>query len=302
MATSIPSREPIVHPVFETTTGTFQYVVADPLSKDAAIIDPVLDFDLGSSKISTASADRVLETVRENGYAVTHVLETHAHADHLTASRYIQQALSKAGQNPPSIAIGARIKEVQRTFAAVYNIPSAELDSAFDKLFEDDEEFAIGTLKATAIHLPGHTPDSMGYVIGSNVFVGDSLFNPDVGSARCDFPGGSATALYGSIHRLLGLPEDYRLYTGHDYPPVGRGPQPCYPVSEQKKSNKHGVLGEKEFTEWRTQRDSSLSDPRLLHQALQVNIRGGRIPAQNETGTSFFKVPVKGSEGILGML
>jgi glyoxylase-like metal-dependent hydrolase (beta-lactamase superfamily II) len=302
MAVPTPSGEPIIHPIFESVTGTFQYVVADPLSKDAVIIDPVLDFDLGSSKVSTASADRVLETVREHGYTVTHVLETHAHADHLTASRYMQQSLSKSGQSPPLIAIGERIKQVQTTFAAVYSIPGAELATAFDKLFADDEEFAIGTLKATAIHLPGHTPDSMGYVVGANVFVGDSLFNPDVGSARCDFPGGSAAALYGSIRRLLGMPAEYRLYTGHDYPPAGRGPVPFYVVGEQRETNKHGVLGEEEFVQWRLQRDSGLGDPRLLHQALQVNIRGGRIPAQNETGTSFFKVPVKGSEAVLGVL
>jgi glyoxylase-like metal-dependent hydrolase (beta-lactamase superfamily II) len=302
MASAIPSPQPVVHPVFEPVTGTFQYVVADPSSKDAVIIDPVLDFDLGSSKISTTSADQVLQTVHENGYTVTHVLETHAHADHLTASRYVQQTLAQSGQNPPLIAIGQRIKEVQKTFAAMYGIPSAELDSAFDKLLQDDEEFAIGTLEATAIHLPGHTPDSVGYVIGNNVFVGDSLFNPDVGSARCDFPGGSATTLYSSIQRLLSLPEHYRLYTGHDYPPAGRGPEPFYPISEQKATNKHAVLGESEFIEWRSQRDSGLSDPRLLHQALQVNTRGGRIPVQNDGGTSFFKVPVKGPETVLGML
>jgi glyoxylase-like metal-dependent hydrolase (beta-lactamase superfamily II) len=291
-----------VHPVFESVTGTFQYIVADPLSKDAAILDPVLDFDLVLSKVSTDSADRVLETVREHGYTVTHVLETHAHADHLTASHYIQQTLSKSCQNPPLIAIGERIKQVQKTFAPVYGIPAAELSTAFDKLFADDEEFAIGALKATAIHLPGHTPDSMGYVVGANVFVGDSLFNPDVGSARCDFPGGSAAALYGSIRRLLGMPAEVRLYTGHDYPPAGRGPEPFYVVRDQRETNKHGVLGEKEFVEWRSQRDSGLGDPRLLHQALQVNIRGGRLPVRNETGTSFFKVPVKGSEAALGML
>jgi glyoxylase-like metal-dependent hydrolase (beta-lactamase superfamily II) len=281
------SHEPVVHPIFEPVTGTFQYVVADPVSKDAVIIDPVLDFDPASSTISTASADRVLDTVREHGYAVTHVLETHAHANHLTAARYIQQALAPSGR-APLIAVGARIKDVQATFAPAYGVPAAEPDRAFDKLLAGDEAFAVGALGATAIHLPGHTPDSMGCAIGAGVLVGDSLFDPDVGGARCGFPGGSAGALHGSIRRLLGMPDGCRLYTGHDYPPAGRGPEPFYTVGVQREMNKHGVLGEKEFVEWRAQRDKGLSDPRLIHQAMQVNIRGGRIPARSETGTSFF--------------
>jgi glyoxylase-like metal-dependent hydrolase (beta-lactamase superfamily II) len=306
MAAPVPANEPVVHAVFECVTGTYQYVVADPTSKNAVVIDPVLDFDPTLSKITTASADDVLNVIREHGYNVTHVLETHAHADHVTASRYIQHSLTQPGRPGPLVAIGARIKEVQATFAPVYGIPAAELDGAFDKLLADDETIPIGALTATALHLPGHTPDSMGFAVGSCVFVGDSIFNPDVGTSRCDFPGGSATALNASVRRLLALPEGHKLYTGHDYPPSGRepgpGPVPYYTVGQQKAQNKQAVMAEKEFVEWREKRDATLGEPRLIHQALQVNIRGGRLPARNAGGTNFIMVPVRGSEALLGML
>lgn len=296
------SPAPEIHSRFEPKTSTWQYVVADPESREAVIIDSVLDFDPGSSRLSTETADSLLALVEEKKYKVTRILDTHVHADHLTASRYLQQQLEQRGQPRPAVCIGKRIQIVQSNLAPRYGVDSSELEGAFDYLFDDDEHFSVGTIDAYVMHLPGHTPDHLGYVIGKNVFTGDSIFNPDVGSARCDFPGGSADALYNSMQSLLSLPPDYRLYTGHDYPPEGRAPsedgnkwKAYTTVEEQKATNKHvGNCAPKEdFVQWRAERDSTLGEPRLLHQSLQVNMRGGHLPRKSANGDMLLHVPLK---------
>lgn len=288
--------EPIVHPVFEKQTGTWQYIVACPQTHQAVVIDPVLNLDLGELRISTASADELLAVAASNKYIITHLLETHAHADHLTAAFYIQQKLLASNEPKAPICTGQRIRLVQETFSQKYGVPKNELEHAFDYLFDDNEKFYIGEILAQALHLPGHTPDHSGYLIGSNVFTGDSIFNPDVGSARCDFPNGDANTLYSSMQVLLALPSHYKLYTGHDYPPAatGREPMSFVTVAEQLESNKHVKKGIEvhDFVKWRQERDSSLREPKLLHQALQVNIRGGRLPANADGGQrTFLQVP-----------
>ncbi|KAM3516297.1 hypothetical protein MY11210_000056 [Beauveria gryllotalpidicola] len=292
------SDDPTVHTIFEPVTATWQYIVACPETKKAVVIDPVLDFDLANLKITTQSADELLRIIREHGYTVDYLLETHAHADHLTAAAYLQQHLHRSQGSRPPISTGHRIRQVQRTFAAKYGVPRADLDAAFDKLFGDDEAFAIGRLTAVALHLPGHTPDHSGYRVGACVFAGDSLFNPDVGTARCDFPAGDAATLWRSVRALLALPAHYRLYTGHDYPPEGRReqPVPCVTVAEQRARNKHVKDGTEadEFVRWRRERDAGLKEPRLLHPALQTNIRGGRLAETVEgSGITFLSLPVR---------
>jgi glyoxylase-like metal-dependent hydrolase (beta-lactamase superfamily II) len=300
---SSASTEPIVHPVFEKITGTWQYIVADPDTKDAVIIDSVLDFDPSNNSISTPTADALLELADEHDYNIKYILETHAHADHLTASHYLQKRIQERGQGRPLVGIGKRITQVQKTFAPKYGISDSEVatfSACFDKLFEDDEEFDIGNIKAKVHHLPGHTPDHIGYHIGSNVFTGDSIFNPDLGSARCDFPGGSANTLYASMQKLLALPDGSRLYTGHDYPPSGvRNAKPFYTVAEHKQDNKHVKTGTDEdaFVKMRTERDAVLKPPRLIHQSLQVNIRGGQLPVVQ--GQPCLRVPLEAPVGVL---
>lgn len=282
--------------MFEHKTGTFQYLVADPLTNTAVIIDPVLDYDKCTQTITTTSADFLLSLVREKGCKISRILETHAHADHLTASFYLQRRLAKAQDEKPPVCIGKRIDKVQSLFGERYGIDAEEYEGVFDKLFDDDEEFAIGQLKAKAIHLPGHTPDHLGYKIGDNIFCGDSLFHVDIGTARCDFPGGSAHVLYQSARKILSLPNHVKIWTGHDYPPEGtREPVPYVSVGSHKELNRHvrdGVTKE-EFVKMREERDSHLAAPRLLHESLQVNVRAGRLPKENEAGMRLLKVPVK---------
>jgi len=301
------SCTPEIHPCFEPKTSTWQYIVADPRTRKAIIIDSVLDFDPASNVLSTDTADSLLSLIDEHKYIVTHILETHVHADHITASRYLQQQLMQRGQPRADVCIGKRIQLVQSMLAARYSIDSSELESAFDYLFDDDERFSIGNIEAYVLHLPGHTPDHIGYVIGGNVFTGDSIFNPDVGSARCDFPGGSAPALYRSMQKLLSLPPNYHLYTGHDYPPEARALsehgqrwKAYTTVEEQKLTNKHVRIGvlEDEFVKWRAERDVALSEPRLLHQSLQVNIRGGHLPRTTAEGYRFLSVPLKAPKSL----
>lgn len=317
------SPGPTIHTCFEPRTGTWQYVVADPSTKSAVIIDSVLDFDPSTSTISTEAADSLLSLVKENGYTVRYILETHVHADHLTASRYLQQELEKtnADHSQPAIGIGKRIHAVQERFAGRYGIDKAEYEGVFDRLIDDDDVFALGELQVQAMHLPGHTPDHMGYQIGgtcpplatltcapltsppANVFCGDSLFNTDVGSARCDFPDGNAHDLYASVAKLFSLPPPTKIYTGHDYPPGGDArhePRAYTTVAEQREANKHLKTGtsEAEFVAWREGRDAGLAEPRLLHQALQFNIRAGRLPAPRGEevggfGDRLLHVPVK---------
>lgn len=283
--------EPEVHTLHEPVTGTWQYVVADPSTKHAAIVDSVLNYDKEKGVISTTSADEILDLVKKHNYTVDYILETHAHADHLTASRYLQTKLDPR----PTVAIGRGIDQVQRTMGEIYHIPICEMSHAFDRTFTDGESFTIGSLTASVVHLPGHTPDHIGYLIGSNIFTGDSMFNPDVGSARCDFPGGSARALFASMQKLLALPGHYRLYVGHDYPPPDRsqGAVPYTTVAQQSKENKHVKTGteEEEFVKWRSERDATLPEPKLLLPSMHVNVRGGRLPAEPVEGFKLEKVP-----------
>lgn len=298
--------QPIVHPIYEPTTGTWQYVVACPTTRAAALVDPVLDFDPSTHAIHTTSADALLRLVATQGYRVSHLLESHAHADHLTASFYLQRSLVAAGDPRPAICIGENIRMVQRGAGRKYAIPKEELDAAFDHLFVDGEEFAIGDVFASVLYLPGHTPDHIGYRMGDNVFTGDSIFNPDVGSARCDFPGGDARALYRSMKRLLALPPSVRLYTGHDYPPTAengsqREPLAYVTVADQNERNKHAKQGstEDEFVQWRSERDQTLREPRLIHPALQVNVRGGRLPQAGEDGQVLLRLVVHVPDGLV---
>ncbi len=303
---SMPSITPEIHPCFEPSTSTWQYVVADPETREAIIIDSVLDFDPVKNRISTESADKLLNLVTSHQYSISRILETHAHADHLTASAYLQRRLVQMGQPRPDICIGKRIIQVQDHFSKKYGFDAAELQNVFDKLFDDNEEFFVGQIPAKVLHLPGHTPDHIGYNIGNNVFTGDSIFNPDVGSARADFPGGSSTDLFNSTRTLLSLPPHYRLYTGHDYPPetrsasvTGEKHRPFTTVAEQNEQNKHVKHGveEADFVKWRSERDSTLGEPRLLHQALQFNIRAGRLPpSTGDSGDRYLHVPIKLSE------
>ncbi|KAH8678669.1 beta-lactamase-like protein [Tricladium varicosporioides] len=300
--------QPEIYTAFEPVTATWQYIIADPTTKAAAIIDSVLDFDPSTSRISTTTADALISLIELHSLKPTLIMETHAHADHLTASHYIQQKLMQLGYAKPKICIGKRIRVVQATFAQKYNTPKEELEHCFDHLWNDDENFHIGELKGTVMHLPGHTPDHVGYRIGSNVFTGDSIFNPDVGSARADFPGGSVDDLYSSVQKLLSLPDGFHLYTGHDYPPTTRPEaekmKPYSTVEEQKNYNKHVKVGTKkeEFIEWRKERDAQLGEPRLLHQSLQVNIRGGRLPSKSVLGDRFLSIPVKVEKEVLDVL
>ncbi|KAH7333488.1 metallo-beta-lactamase superfamily protein [Rhexocercosporidium sp. MPI-PUGE-AT-0058] len=305
------TMNPDVFPRFEPVTATWQYIVADPATRDAVIIDSVIDFNPVSNQIGTETADSLLSLVSENNLTVTHILETHAHADHLTASTYLQQQLVNQGKPRPDIGIGARITQVQSTFAPRYGVQDSELCNVFDKLFQDNEEFTIGTLTAKVLHLPGHTPDHVGYLIGENVFTGDSIFNPDVGSARADFPGGSALALYNSTRTLLDLPGHYRLYVGHDYPPESRAEneagekfKPYTTVKEQRADNKHVNDGttEEEFLKFRLERDSVLGEPRLLHQSLQWNIRAGKLPKATGASDIFLHLPIKVSKELLSIM
>lgn len=294
--TTAGTGEPTIHDVFESQTGTWQYVVADPATSVAVIIDPVLDYDPATQMVTTTTADALLAMVKEKGYKIDKILETHAHADHLTAASYLQKRLAEEEGYRPEIGIGKRIGQVQELFGKRYGVPAEEYEGVFDKLFEDDEVFHIGQLAAQAIHLPGHTPDHLGYRIGDNIFCGDLIFHADIGTARCDFPGGSANHLYHSGRRLLGLPDHIKIWTGHDYPTEERpSPVSSLSVQEHKQQNKHlkdGVT-EEEFVALRKGRDSGLAEPRLLHQSLQMNIRAGHLPGPTEAGQRLLHVPLK---------
>lgn len=288
------STQPQIHTIFEPNTATWQYIVADTATKAAVIIDSVLDYDLATHTITTKAADDLFDIVKLHGYNIVYILETHVHADHLTASQYLRKEFQNNTNSKPKICIGKRIKQVQSTLAAKYKIDESGFTNAFDKLLDDNERLPLGKLEIKVLHLPGHTPDHVGYVIGSNVFTGDSVFLPDVGSARCDFPGGDATALFKSMSTLLSLPPDFRLYSGHDYPPKqgdGRSkPEAFATVAEHRAHNKHVRDGTsmEEFVQWREQRDATLGEPRLLHPALQFNCRAGRLPPKGEDGSWTF--------------
>ncbi len=285
-----PEQKPKVTGFFDPATSTVSYVVADPRSKAAAIIDPVLDFDPKAARTGTASADRLIAHVRERGLEMEWLLETHAHADHLTAAPYLKDRLGGR------IAIGAHIATVQRTFKRIFNAgPEFSTDgSQFDHLFHDGDAFRVGGLPGRALHTPGHTPACLTYLIGDAAFVGDTLFMPDYGTARCDFPGGDARVLFRSIRRILSLPPQTRLFMCHDYRPGGREPRWETTVAEQRAANihVHDGVDEEAFVALRTARDRTLEMPALILPAVQVNMRAGRLPPPEDNGVSYLKLPV----------
>ena len=283
--------QPRVHAQFDEATHTVSYVVWDPATCRAAIIDPVLDYDHRTGRVSHRSADDLLGFVADQGLSVDWVLETHAHADHLSAAPYLKE------RTGAPIGIGARITEVQRTFAPVFGLDDVSGDGReFDRLFRDGEIIALGGLQVEVMHTPGHTPACVSYRIGEAVFVGDTLFMPDYGTARADFPGGDARTLYRSIHRLLALPDTTPLYLCHDYKAPGRDHFAWETtVGEEKTRNIHvgGGVDEASFVAMREARDATLAAPVLLLPSLQVNIRAGRLPDPDRDGRRFLRIPLK---------
>ncbi|MBA5983074.1 MBL fold metallo-hydrolase [Pseudomonas sp. MD195_PC81_125] len=275
----------------DPASSTYSYVVYEADGGQCAIVDPVLDYDGAAGRTCTVQADKVIAFVRDHRLQVQWLLETHAHADHLSAAPYLRRELGG------KIAIGQSISKVQNVFKALFNLePEFCVDgSQFDHLFAPNESFRIGNLKATALHVPGHTPADMAYLIdGEQILVGDTLFMPDVGTARCDFPGGDAHQLFNSIHKLLAFPASVKLYVCHDYPPEGRAAQYQTTVGEQRKSNihVHDGIDEAAFVEMRTKRDAGLGMPTLLLPAIQVNVRAGNFPAAEDNGVVYLKVPI----------
>lgn len=282
--------QPLVEPFFDPVTSTFTYVVHAGDGSPCAIVDSVLDFNPTSGRTATVAADRVVSFVRAHDLRVQWLLETHAHADHLSAAQYLKREVGG------KIAIGEHIQAVQHTFRKVFNFGAdVPLDAAqFDHLFKSDETFSIGDLAAQAIYVPGHTPADVAYRVGDAVFVGDTLFMPDLGSARCDFPGGDAHLLYGSAMKLLSLPADTRLFMCHDYPPPTREACCQTTVAEERRANIHlrDGVSESDFVEMRTRRDRTLSMPTLIFPSVQVNIRAGEMPPPESNGVRYLKIPI----------
>jgi glyoxylase-like metal-dependent hydrolase (beta-lactamase superfamily II) len=281
---------PEVSAFYHEDSGSISYVVAEPGGSHCAIVDPVMDFDPSSGRTGTSSADEVAAFVRKQGLAVEWLLETHAHADHFSAAAYLK------GELGGRVAIAATITQVQRLWKDIYNLPADfPVDgSQFDRLFEGGERFRIGAMDVLVIETPGHTPANITYVVGDAAFVGDTILQPDFGTARCDFPGGSARELYHSIQRILSLPPATRLFTGHDYMPGGRDAAWESTVAEQRADNVHlkDGLGEGQFVLMREARDATLPMPRLILHALQVNINAGRRPQPEANGVSYLKIPL----------
>ncbi len=284
------SVKPEVKGFFDEATNTVSYVVKDPASKSCAIIDSVMDIDYAAGRISYQSADEIIRYVQQHGLNVEWLIETHAHADHLSAAPYIQAKLGG------KLGIGENIRVVQEVFGKIFN-EGTEFQrdgSQFDRLFKDGDTYTIGNLTVFAMLTPGHTPACMTHVVGNTAFVGDTLFMPDGGTARADFPGGDAKVLYHSIKRVLELPDEMRLFMCHDYAPGGREIKWETSVAEQKATNIHVREGvtEDEFVRMRTERDATLGLPKLIIPSIQVNIRGGQLPEPDETGKRYLKVPV----------
>lgn len=286
----VADMKPLIEPFFDDITCTVSYVVYDAPGGAAAIIDPVLDYDAKSGRTSTHSANRLLDFVRAQRVQVQWILETHAHADHLSAAHYLKQTVGGR------VAIGEKIRYVQSAFKTVFNLEDdfRADGTAFDHLFADGETFAIGALSAKALYVPGHTPADMAYQIDDAVFVGDTLFMPDVGTARCDFPGGDAPELYHSIQTLLALPDSTRLFMCHDYPPGERDPAWESSVADQRAHNIHVHDGVSlaEFVAMRHTRDQTLEMPTLIIPAIQINIRAGAMPKPESDGRSYLKIPL----------
>ena len=275
---------------FDPATWTVSYVVFDAPGGHCALVDSVLDYDPKSGRTRPDSADQLIAFVREQNLTVDWILETHAHADHLSAAPYLRKHLGG------KIAIGGKITQVQNVFKGIFHLEPefATNGSQFDHLFEDGDTFAIGALQAQALSVPGHTPACMAYQVGDAVFVGDTLFMPDVGTARCDFPGGDAHTLYQSVRKLLSLPPETRLFMCHDYPPEGREAQWECTVADQRARNihVHDGVSEAEFVAMRTKRDAGLAMPVLILPSVQVNIRAGELPPPEANGVSYLKIPL----------
>jgi glyoxylase-like metal-dependent hydrolase (beta-lactamase superfamily II) len=293
---------PEVTPFFDEATNTLSYVVRDPASAACAVVDSVLNLDYPSGSISFSGAEQIVRFIRDSGLKLEWILETHVHADHLSAALYIRQQLGGR------IAIGADITAVQETFARIFNTgPEFATDgSQFDRLLLDGDEFHIGQMRGLALHTPGHTPACMTYVMGDALFVGDTIFMPDYGTARVDFPGGDAATLYHSIQRLLALPAEMRMFVCHDYLPDGRELAFETTVGDQRDHNIHvrSGISEAEYIRMRTARDATLGMPTLILPSLQVNMRAGRLPPPEASGQVFLKLPVNafGGDDISGLL
>jgi len=284
------SLKPIVHGIFDKATWTITYIVHHGMGSDCAIIDSVLDYDPKSGRTTTTSAAKVLDYVKEQQLKVAWILETHAHADHLSAASYLKKQLGA------KIAIGEHITHVQKVFKAIFNLETEfkEDGSQFDHLLASDEEFKVGELVGKVLFVPGHTPACVAYQFGDAVFVGDTMFMPDVGTARCDFPGGDARTLYASSRKILSLPSETRLFMCHDYPPSDRPVAFETTVAEQNAKNihVHDGMTEDQFVEMRTKRDATLEMPVLILPAVQINIRAGELPPQEANGVSYLKIPM----------
>lgn len=275
---------------YHEPTFTWSHLLWDVGSRRAAIVDPVLDYDAPSGRTHTRSAAGIMSVIEDAGLKLDWILETHAHADHLTAAQWFRD---KTGAR---VAIGAGIRSVQKNFKAIYNL-GADFDpdgGQFDRLLEDEDRLSLGDSEITVLHAPGHTSDSVVYVAGDAVFIGDTLFTPEYGTARCDFPGGDARTLYRTIQRIYMLGDDARLFLCHDYPPEGVEPRAMVTVAEQRRGNAHAREGvtEDEFVSMREARDATLDVPLLILPAVQVNIRGGRLPPTEDNGVSYLKIPV----------
>lgn len=281
---------PVITKFFHKPTSTFSYVVTDLATSHAAVIDPVLDYDAAAGRTGTASADAIIEYLRNAKLTLDWILETHAHADHVSAAQHIKKELGG------KIAIGADIRHVQASFAKLFNIETQVIADGrqFDHLFEDGEAFSIGSLAARIMATPGHTSDSLTYIVNDAAFVGDTLFMPDSGTARCDFPGGDAGMLYDSIQKILALPADTRLFMCHDYATGGREYKNETSVTEQKRANihMHDGVSREGFIHLRTARDKTLNVPALLLPAVQINIRAGQLPEPETNGIAYLKIPI----------
>lgn len=282
-------KDALIESFYDADTATVTHIVADPDTGQAAVIDSVLNFDAAAGRISHQSADRILALLQSRGWRLQWLLETHAHADHLSAAPYLK---AHAGGE---IGIGSHIQDVQRVFKGIYHLSDLSTDGReFDRLFDDDEVFSLGRLTVRVMHTPGHTPACLTYIIGRDAFVGDTLFMPDYGTARCDFPGGDAATLYRSIRRVLSLPPETRLHLCHDYPAEGVEPRWVTTVAEQRTGNihVHDGISEADFVRMRTDRDRTLPMPRLILPSVQVNVRAGRLPEPEENGVRYLKLPL----------
>jgi glyoxylase-like metal-dependent hydrolase (beta-lactamase superfamily II) len=282
--------QPTVTPFHHAATGTWSYVVADPSTSAAAIIDPVLDYDWKSGRTATVAAEHIVAHCRTAGLELRWILETHAHADHLSAAQYLKQQLGG------EVAIGQGIRSVQRTFKTIFGLgPEFQPDgNQFDRLLDDDTTLPLGTGSIHVIPTPGHTNDSVSFLVGNAVFIGDTLFMPDSGSARCDFPGGNAAELYRSVRRLFSLPAATRVFVCHDYSPGGRAPACETTIDEQRSANTHirDGVDEAAFVQLRTERDATLDVPNLIIPSVQVNIRAGHLPPAATDGVNYLRVPI----------